>query len=185
MGCDIHSHTGRSSSSSSVAGTARRRRRGRVLPFSATIGSLAAASFLALGSSGAVAHSYSARAARTLSLKESAALRLDNKHGVLLKEHGTAKGTLGGPLYLQLKVTSTRSVSATVQVYPHGGGSLSGAATASYHVAGAYARFSGRLNITKGSGRFSKARGKGLSFSGTIKRGVDSINVYVNGRLSY
>lgn len=184
MGCDIHSHTGRSSSSSSVAGTARRRRRGRLLALSAPVGSLAAASVLAFGSSGAAAHSRSAHAARTLNLKESAALRLDNKHGVLLKEHGTAKGTLGGKLYLQLKVTSTRSVSATVQVYPSGG-SISGAATASYHVSGAYAHFSGHLNITKGSGRYSKARGKGLSFSGTIKRGVDSINVYVSGRLSY
>lgn len=154
------------------------------MPFSAAVGSLAAAGALAFGSSGAIAHSYSAHAARTLNLKESAALRLDNKHGVLLKEHGTAKGTLGGTLYLQLKVTSTRTVSATVQVYPPGGG-LSGSATGSYHVSGAYAHFAGHLNITKGTGRYSKARGKGLSFSGTIKRGVDSINVYVSGRLSY
>lgn len=159
-----------------------RRRSARFLVSAASVGSLAAAGVLAIGTTGAAGAK--AHSARTMSIKESASLRLDNHKGAVLKEHGTAKGTLGGPLYLQLRVNSTRSVTASVQVYPSGGG-LSATASANYKVSGAYARFSGRLNITKGSGRYAKASGKNLSFSGTIKRTNDAITVYVSGRLSY
>ena len=159
-----------------------RRRSARFLVSAACAGSLTAAAVLGVGTAGAAGPS--ARAARTISIKESANLRLDNHKGAVLKEHGTAKGTLGGSLFLQLRVNSTRSVTASVQVYPSGGG-LSATASASYKVSGAYARFSGRLNITKGSGRYAKASGKNLSFSGTIKRTNDAITVYVSGNLSY
>jgi hypothetical protein len=125
-----------------------------------------------------------ARAARTLNLSDSANLHLQNKHGIELKEGGTAKGTLGGPLYLQLKVTSTRSVSAKVQVYPKGG-SISGSAKASYRVAGSTASFSGTMSITSGSGTYSKAKASALSFSGTIRRSNDAVTVHVSGKMSY
>lgn len=154
----------------------------RFLVSAVSAGSLAAVGALGVGT--AVAAGPSAHAARTISIKESANLSLDNHKGVVLKEHGTAKGTLGGTLYLQLRVNSTRSVTASVQFYPKGGG-LNASASASYKVSGAYARFSGRLNITSGSGSYRKASGKNLSFSGTIKRTNDAITVYVSGRLSY
>jgi hypothetical protein len=177
MGCDIQSNVEGSMHTGSRRRTAR-----RFLVSAVSAGSLVAVSALGVGA--ASASGPSAHAARTISIKESASLKLDNHKGAVLKEHGTAKGTLTGPLYLQLRVNSTRSVTASVQVYPSGGG-LSATASASYKVSGAYARFSGRLNITKGSGRYAKASGKNLSFSGTIKRTNDAITVYVSGRLSY
>ena len=136
------------------------------------------------GTGAAGAASPHAKAARTLNLNDSASLHLQNKHGVELKESGAAKGTLSGTLYLQLKVTSTRSVSALVQVYPKGG-SISGAAKASYHVNGSTASFSGTLAINKGSGTYSKAKASALSFSGTIKRSNDAVTVHVSGPMSY
>lgn len=159
-----------------------RRPKARLFASAGTIGSLAAAAALAAGSAGAAGPA--AHAATSVNLKESGALHLSNKHGIELKEQGSAKGTLSGPIYIQLRVNSTRSVTAQVQVYPKGG-SLSGSASASYHVSGGFASFSGRLNINKGSGRYSKANGKGLSFTGTIKRSNDEVSVHVSGRLSY
>lgn len=162
----------------------RSRRSSRIKLSSATlaVGAVATAAALIPGAAGArsIAHE-----ARTLNLSENANLHLNNKHGLTLKESGNAKGTLSGPLYLQLNVTSTRSVTATVQVYPSGGGSLTGSASASYRVNGATASFSGHLTITKGSGKYSKAKGSGLSFSGTIKRSNDAVTVHVSGKMSY
>jgi hypothetical protein len=159
-----------------------RRSAAGLLASASAVGSLLAAAALAAGTAGAAGPS--AHAATTLNLKESGRLHLSNKHGIELKESGSAKGTLSGPLYIQLRVNSTRSVTAHVQVYPKGG-SLSGGASASYHVSGGYANFSGRLNINSGGGRYSKANGKGLSFTGTIKRSNDEVSVHVSGRLSY
>ncbi len=145
----------------------------------------AVATVAVFGTGAAGASSPHATAARSLTLNDSASLHLQNKHGVELKEAGTAKGTLGGTLYLQLKVTSTRSVSAGVQVYPTKGGSISGTAKASYRVEGSTATFSGTLAVTKGSGTYSKAKASALSFSGTIQRSNDAVTVHVSGKMSY
>ena len=157
--------------------------RSRISTAVLALGALSTAVVLGTGPAGAA--SPHARAARSLNLNDSAKLHLQNKHGIELKEGGNAKGTLGGPLYLQLKVTSTRSVSAKVQVYPSGGGSISGNAKASYRVAGSTATFSGTLAITKGSGAYSKAKASALSFSGTIRRSDDAVTVRVSGKMSY
>lgn len=144
----------------------------------------AVATATVFGAAGAGAASPHARAARSVDLNDTASLHLQNKHGIELKEGGTAKGNLGGPLYLQLKVTSTRSVSAEVQVYPKGG-SISGSAKASYKVSGSTATFSGTLAITKGSGTYSKAKASALKFSGTIQRSNDAVTVHVSGPMAY
>jgi hypothetical protein len=156
----------------------------RPLISSATLAFGAIATAAAIGTGAAGAASPHATVARSLNLSDSANLHLANKHGVELKEQGTAKGSLGGTLYLQLKVTSTRSVSAEIQVYPNGG-SISGVAKASYRVAGATASFAGTLAITKGSGTYSKAKASALSFSGTIQRSNDAVTVHVSGKMSY
>ena len=145
----------------------RMRTRTRISSTALALGVVVTAVVFGTGAAGAA--SPHARAARSLNLNDSAKLHLANHKGITLKEQGTAKGTLGGPLYLQLKVTSTRSVSAEIQVYPNGG-SISGIAKASYHVAGSTASFSGTMVVTKGSGTYSKAKASALSFSGTIRR---------------
>jgi hypothetical protein len=177
MGCDIHSST----KGSKHRRTHRPRRSARLLVSSAAVGS-AAALALAAGSAGAAGPH--AHAARTINISESGNLRFSNKHGSEVKEQGFAKGTLSGPIYLQLRVISTRTVTAQVQVYPSGG-LLRGSASASYHNHGSYASFSGHMNITGGSKRYSKAHGNGLSFSGTINRSNSAVSVHVSGRFSY
>jgi hypothetical protein len=160
----------------------RLRARSRVSSAALALGVAATAVVVGTGAAGAAQPR--ATAARTLHLDDSASLHLENKHGLVLKEGGVAKGSLGGTLYLQLDVTSTRSVTAQVQVYPKGG-SISGNAKASYNVAGSTASFSGTLTITKGSGTYSKAKASALSFSGTIKRSNDAVTVHVSGNMAY
>lgn len=160
----------------------RRRTVRRFLVSAASAGSLVAASALGVGAASAAGPK--AHASRTISLKETGNLRYSNKHGSEVKEQGYATGTLSGSIYLQLRLSSTKTVSATVQVYPKGG-LLRGSASASYHNHGSYATFSGRMNITGGSGKYSKARGSGLSFSGKINRSNSAVVVYVSGRMSY
>lgn len=160
----------------------RRRTARRFLISAASAGSLIAASALGVGAASAAGAK--AHAARTIGIKETGSLRYSNKHGSEVKEQGYAKGTLSGPIYLQLRLSSTKTVRATVQVYPKGG-LLRGSASASYRNHGSYATFSGRMNITSGSGKYSKARGYGLSFSGKINRSNSAVVVYVSGRLSY
>jgi hypothetical protein len=180
MGSDINSHV--EGSMGNQTPPARRYARTRISSAALALGAVATAVVVGTGAAGAA--SPHARAARSLELNDSAKLHLQNKHGVELKEGGTAKGTLGGPLYLQLKVTSTRSVSALVQVYPKGG-SISGSAKASYHVSGSTATFNGTMTVTKGSGTYSKAKASGLSFTGTIQRSNDAVTVRVSGKMSY
>lgn len=179
MGRDVNSRE----DSMGIGARAQRTRRTHTRLSQAALALSAAGAMAALAPAAASA-GHNARSARTMSISESATLRLHDHHGVLLKEQGIAKGTLVGPLYLQLRLTSTRSVSVQVQVYPSGGGSLSGSAIASYRVVGSYAAFSGTLRITSGSGRYAKSRGSALSFSGTIKRANDLTSVRVSGRLS-
>jgi hypothetical protein len=178
MGSDVNSHMEGSMGNRSP----RPRSRSRISTAALALGAVSTAVVLGTGAAGAAAPH--AKAARSLNLNDSANLHLENKHGIELKESGNAKGTLGGRLYLQLKVTSTRSVSARVQVYPSGG-SISGSAKASYRVVGATATFSGTLAITSGSGKYSKAKASALSFSGTIKRSNDAVTVRVSGKMSY
>lgn len=144
---------------------------------------LAVAATVAAGAAGAAGPK--AKAAGSLNLSDSANLVLNNHKGVELKESGTAKGNLPGKIYIQLRLASAHSVTAKIQVYPHGG-SVSASASATYRVVtSSSASFAGSLNITGGSGRYAKARGSKLSFSGTVHRPSDSVSVHVSGKMSY
>jgi hypothetical protein len=180
MGRDIDSHTEGS------MGIASRRPRHRARQQLATVALAATAAVAtALVPASAGARSADAHAARTISIKETANLKLDHKKGFVLEEHGLAKGTLSGEIYIQLRVSSQRNVTATIQFYPHGG-LLRASAKASYRVVTSKeASFAGTLNITSGSGRYSKAKGSGLKFTGTVHRPSDSVSVSVSGRFSY
>jgi len=74
------------------------------------------------------------------------------------------------------------SVTAEVNIYPSGG-SITGYGNANYHPSGAVATFNGTMSIARGTGRYSRARGSGLSFAGAIKRENDSVTVHVVGRM--
>jgi len=125
-----------------------------------------------------------AKLARTLSLSESGRLRLTSKKGFTLNERGSASGSITGSIYIHLHLVSDTKVTAEVNIYPRGG-SLTGSGSASYHVVGGYAAFSGTLSITRGSGKYARARASGLRFTGTIQRRDDSVSVQLSGPLSY
>lgn len=164
--------------------SARRRLSARAQISTAALALGALASVAAIGT-GAAGAAPSAHASRTLDLNDNANLNLSNKKGFELKEAGKASGSLPGTIYIQLKVASERSVTASIQVYPSGG-SLKATASGSYRVeSSSTASFSGKLNITGGTGRYSKAKGSGLSFSGTVHRPGDSVSVRVSGNMSY
>jgi hypothetical protein len=124
-----------------------------------------------------------AHASRTISLNDSGRLHLTSHHGFTLNEQGSATGTISGTIYIHLNVVSTNHVTAEVNIYPHGG-SITGKASASYRPSGALASFTGTMNIIRGTGRYSRARGTALSFTGTVQRSNDAVTVHVNGRIS-
>jgi hypothetical protein len=125
-----------------------------------------------------------AHAARTVSLNESARLQLTSKKGFTLNERGSTSGTIAGSMYIHLNLASTSKVTAEVNIYPREG-SLTGTGSASYRVQGGVAVFSGTMSITRGTGKYAKARASGLRFTGTIQRRNDAVAVQLSGRLSY
>jgi hypothetical protein len=149
--------------------------------------SLAAGSLLAAAAGtlalAAGAAGSTAVAARTISLNDSANLHRLSSKGFKLYEAGQASGSVRGAIYLHLDVVSTDRVTAEISVYPKGS-SMTGTGTASYHVAGGTASFSGTMSIDRGTGSYSGAHGSGLHFSGTIQRSDDAVTVHVSGSLS-
>ena len=130
-----------------------------------------------------VVHAVAARAARTLSLSDTAHLHRTSHHGFTLNEEGSASGTIAGTIYIHLKIVSTNRVTAEVSIYPSGS-SITGYATADYRPSGAVATFSGTMTIERGTGRYSGAHGTGLSFTGTVQRSNDAVTVHVSGGMS-
>jgi hypothetical protein len=121
-----------------------------------------------------------ALAAKTFSLDENGSLHLTSKQGFTLNEEGPAAGTVGGTIYVHLKIVSSTRVTAEISIYPRGG-SITCVGSASYKREGSSANFSGSLSIERGTGSYAHARGSGLNFSGTIQRSNDAIAVRVGG----
>jgi hypothetical protein len=147
---------------------------------------LALLAFAVLGvvsASAAPSGAASAHVARTFSISESSHLHLTSHHKFTLNEQGYVSGTISGTIYIHLNVVSTNRVTAEVNIYPNGG-SLTGYANASYRPSGSTASFNGTMYIARGTGRYSHARGSGLSFTGTVQRSNDAVTVHVSGRMS-
>lgn len=124
-----------------------------------------------------------AASAKAFSLNENGDLRLTSKQGFTLNEDGPVSGTVGGTLYVHLKIVSSSRVTAEISFYPHGG-SITCDGSARYKRSGSTASFAGALSIERGTGSYAHARGSGLSFSGTIQRSNDAIAVHVGGTAS-
>jgi hypothetical protein len=121
--------------------------------------------------------------AATITISESAQLHLTSHRGFTLNEQGTTAGTINGIIYLHLHVNEDNRVTAELSIYPRGG-SITGYASASYRATGPTATFNGTVNITRGTGTYSHAKGTGLKFTGAIQRVNDKITVHLSGRLS-
>jgi hypothetical protein len=106
-------------------------------------------------------------------------------HGFTLNEQGSATGTAAGSIDVRLTAVSSSRVTAEVDIYPRGGGSIVGSAAAGYRTGGGtLAAFSGSMSVTRGSGGYAHAHGSGLRFSGSIDRDTDAVTVQVSGSLS-
>ncbi|MCL2770197.1 MAG: hypothetical protein FWD42_08850 [Solirubrobacterales bacterium] len=143
----------------------------------ALVAGAAAVSMLAVAVSSADAHS--------LNLKESASMHKVGGKGFTINESGNVSGSIKGKMSLTITVSGLTHVTARLTVYPSGGGSINGTASGSYRVAGAVAHFSGTANLKGGSGKYKKASGSGLKFSGVVHRGSDAVSVSVSGNFSY
>lgn len=98
-----------------------------------------------------------------------------------LKETGKAKGTLPGTVTVSLAI-HTYTANSAFTIYTRWG-SISGKGIARLKTGkGAYASFGGAVSVTKCTGRYSHASGKGGLY-GTINRRDDAMTVAVIGTL--
>jgi hypothetical protein len=137
----------------------------------------------ASASASATGRRHGARAARVVALSETAQLRLTSRKGFTLNERGAVSGTVPGTIYVHLRIVSSSKVSAEVNIY-RPGGSITGYASASYRRGARQGSFEGTLSLARGTGAYRRAKGAGLSFSGTIQRSSYAIAVHVSGRAS-
>lgn len=120
--------------------------------------------------------------ARKLQVMDAAHLQLTSGGGNnALDETGRATGTLPGTVTVLLVIhTYTASSSFTIETKA---GSISGKGTAALKTGkGAYASFGGAVSITRATGKYSHASGKGDLY-GTINRRTDAMTVTVTGEL--
>jgi hypothetical protein len=115
-------------------------------------------------------------------MQEHGRLRFVSERGSTLIERGTAYGTYTATMIVALSI-HTKSVTATVTIYPRGG-SITGSATASYKIVKNLGYFGGTLSLGRGSGRYShiaEVGGKPLGVSGVINRYNFEVEVKANG----
>jgi hypothetical protein len=123
-----------------------------------------------------------AHAARTIHIQEHGRLKFISERGVALIERGTAYGTYTATMIVDLTIRS-KSVSATVVIYPHGG-TITGSANASYKIVKNLGYFGGTLNLGRGTGKYSHIAEVGhrpLGISGVINRENFEVEVKAAG----
>jgi hypothetical protein len=123
-----------------------------------------------------------ARTARTVHIQEHGRLKFTSERGATLIERGTAYGTYTAPMIVDLTIHS-KSVSATVTIYPHGG-TITGSANASYKIVKNLGYFGGTLNLGRGTGKYRhivEVGHKPLGVSGVINRENFEVEVKAAG----
>jgi len=159
---------------------------GRSIPARRTVpfcGLLVAAAAIVLGASasGSVRRPV-AHAARIVRLQEHGRLKFVSERGATLIERGTAYGTYRATMIADLTIHS-KSVTATVTIYPHGG-TITGSADASYKIVKNLGYFGGTLNLGRGTGKYrhiAEVGHKPLGVSGVINRENFEVEVKASG----
>jgi hypothetical protein len=128
----------------------------------------------------ATAH-VTARVAKTISLVETAQLKLAHESGSDLLEYGHATGTYNAPVVATLTIHPTY-VTAVVTIFPRGG-SVTGSARANYVVKNSTGYYGGSFTIIHGTGTFKHASGNALGISGTIDRYTFAVTVKAHGQV--
>lgn len=124
-----------------------------------------------------------ARAARVRSVTDYARLNLVSADGNTLVERGRASGTLPGPVEVSLTLGQGTATS-TFTIHTKDG-NISGRGRGTLKAGrGGYDSFGGWVLVTKGTGRFRGAHGRGGLY-GSIYRVTDALSVQVTGSLRY
>lgn len=121
-------------------------------------------------------------ASSSLSLHESIHASLVSHRGAtVLNERGHGSGTFNCSLAIQINISYTQArIAYTCSTR---NGTMSGAGTVSYYVAGPSANFSGSLFFTHGTGRYAHVSGPAGNIRGTLARGNYAMSAVVTGRI--
>lgn len=111
---------------------------------------------------------------------ENANLHLASENGNAIAERGYARGTYNAPVVCTFHISTGHAIKAFYTIYP-AGGSVSGEANARYVIKNDTGYYGGYMTIKKGTGRFNRASGRNIGFSGTINRSNYNVVTKVNG----
>jgi len=131
----------------------------------------------AVGSAAPVAHA-------SKRFTENVSVHLVKKKGPILKERGTATGTLSGSVRARFDTSDILKTTGRVTFFPNGGGSLTIIVLGAPESLATVAKVSGNLGVRSGTGRYAHATGSG-TFRGTLNRSTWAITVHVKGTLNY
>jgi hypothetical protein len=131
---------------------------------------------------GVAARAPLARAAHVLSVKDEGHLHSVRESGSDLIEEGAVTGTIPGTVRVNFDIGPT--VTASFTIYARGGGSISGHGSGALHSTSVYSTFGGSLTVTRGTGRYAHAHGKGGLY-GSINRKTYALTVQTIGTLYY
>jgi hypothetical protein len=123
----------------------------------------------------------SAHEARSLSVTDTAHLKLVHHEGEYITEEGQATGALPGHVKLLLEVGPTVVARFTITA---AGGSISGVGSGKPKGRSEEPSFAGSMKVTHGTGRYRHAHGTG-GFYGTLNRGTYKMVVQTTGTLDY
>ncbi len=129
----------------------------------------------------AAPHPKLAHTAHVLKATDTAHLHYLSASGSILNEEGSATGTLPGSMHVRLDLGTT--FTGTFKIYASGG-SIEGHGSAKPHGSGIYESFAGTLTVTRGTGRYAHAHGKGGLY-GTFNRNSYALVIKTTGSLSY
>jgi hypothetical protein len=123
-----------------------------------------------------------ARGARTLRAVDTAHLHRVHCSCSEILEEGEAKGTLPG--WVRAYVTVGAPIVVRFTIIVRGGGTLSGEGSGKPKGNPAEPSFAGTMTVTRGTGRYRHAHGKG-DFYGTLNRSTYAAVMQTTGTLSY
>jgi hypothetical protein len=157
------------------------------LRVSALLG-LAAVLAPALGATGASAAPplrAVARAAKVLAVRDRAELHRVRTFGETLIEEGKTTGTLAGTVKIRLNIDSERGTASAEFTLYLSGATLTGHSSGKANGGrGGWESFSGKMWLTRGTGRYAHASGSGNMY-GAIYRRTDRLIVQEYGQLRY
>lgn len=108
---------------------------------------------------------------------------ITKKTGKRVAARGRVTGTVSGTASIRfILVNGSR---ATIRFSgKNANGTLSGTGVANYRVNGAVSTYTGKITELEGTGRYSRAASRGISFSGTVNRRSYKVKATLSGNWS-